>query len=115
MEIEKGAYIRTEEGYIFKNSILEHKNIVEELENNDRDYIHEFGKVVNSSKNILDLIEVGDFVNKQPVVAITRLNEDEICICVYKDEEDMKCKILKREDVETILTKEKYDWKCYEV
>lgn len=53
-------------------------------------------------------IEVGDYVNGYKVIALTRLNEKEISICIYKDTEVMKCIILQDKDIKTILTKEQF-------
>lgn len=57
-KIEVGEYIRTEEGYILENTIKAHKNIIEKLVEEDREYKNKFGKIVKHSKNIIDLIEV---------------------------------------------------------
>lgn len=66
-------------------------------------------KSVNHSKNIIDLIEVGDYVNGEKVTHIhKKYNKvetigEEIHKFIHKDE------------IETILTKEMYEANCYTV
>ncbi len=114
-EIKNGEYVRTSEGYILENTFRGHKGIIEHLENGDRDYIYEFGKILKHSKNIIDLIEKDDIVNGYRVIELIRLNSEEISVCVYKNKEYMHCEILKEKDIKTILTKERYESNCYEV
>lgn len=72
-------------------------------------------EIIKHSENIIDLIEVGDYVNGIKVLATTRFNEDEIGICVYKDNEDMHCTILKKENIKSIVTKEKFEQVEYRI
>ena len=65
--------------------------------------------------DLIDLIEVGDYVNGTKVLAITRFNENEIGICIYKDNEDMHCIILKKEDIKSIVTKEQFEEIGYKI
>ena len=65
MEIEVGEFVRTNNGYITKMTsedfikiLLEGKSV--------------FGKLLKHSKNIIDLIEVGDYVNGHLVVEISK-------------------------------------------
>ena len=73
------------------------------------------GKIVKHSKNIIDLIEVGDFVNGCRIDLIDSwgvlvheargINKSGFSIPVAQYEED----------IETILTKEQYSQNCYTV
>lgn len=71
--------------------------------------------ILKHSKNLIDLIEVGDYVNGYKVIELIRLNCEEISICVFKDREYMHCEILKENNIKTILTHEMYKRNCYEV
>lgn len=64
MEIQVGEYVRTDKGIIYK--FEEHMNNVEE-----KDFILcNWGRNVKHSKNIIDLIEVGDYVNRKCCIDI---------------------------------------------
>lgn len=58
---------------------------------------------------------MGDYVNGTKVLAITKFNENEIGICIYKDDEDMHCIILKKEDIKSIVTKEQFEQVEYRI
>lgn len=60
-EIEVDEYIRTEKGYILK--IDNEKKVLKGLKFLDVQY----GKIKKHSKNIIDLIEFGDYVNGELV------------------------------------------------
>lgn len=96
-EIEVGEYVRTELGIIYKYT---------EDEKNDlqiRDFrLCNDGKIVKHSKQLIDLIEVGDIVNGHLLdeVRITSFG-NLIFINDYKTE-------LHEKDIEIILTKEEY-------
>lgn len=64
MEIEVGDYVRTNKGNITKMSSEEFIKIM--LENKSI-----FGKALKHSKNIIDLVEVGDYVNGYKVIGVT--------------------------------------------
>ncbi len=60
-EIEVDEYIRTEKGYIFK--VDNQKKVLKGIKFLDMQY----GKIKKHSKNIIDLIEFGDYVNGELV------------------------------------------------
>lgn len=60
-EIEVDEYIRTEKGYIFK--VDNQKKVLKGINFLDVQY----GKIKKHSKNIIDLIEFGDYVNGELV------------------------------------------------
>ena len=60
-EIEVDEYIRTEKGYIFK--VDNQKKVLKGIKFLDVQY----GKIKKHSKNIIDLIEIGDYVNGELV------------------------------------------------
>lgn len=74
------------------------------------------GNIIKSSKNIIDLIEEGDYVNEQKVLCLKKNNDDcrddigtsyieGIDIYLRYDESDIK----------TILTHEQYEINCYKI
>ncbi len=111
-KIEVGEYIKDKEGNITKIC-----NIL----NLDRDmylYVGEDGfqysdnAIVRHSKQLIDLMEVGDFVNGHKVKAIY-LNGATKYIKLdnaYKDGQGTRTY---EENIETILTKELYEANCY--
>ena len=106
-DIEVGEYVKLNYGKIDK------------VKNNDyymQQYIEcEKGlypreNIVKHSKNIIDLIEVGDYVNGYPVRRIANFNNE---LCNF-DLNTMEWTLLKNIDVyNNILTKEQYMQNCY--
>ena len=103
MEIRVNDYVRTKGGYIVKI-----ESFISSLEN---DFIEsEFKELVNkkdiikSSSNIIDLIEVGDYVNGLPVI--------------HKENDELVCGLLsryKKQDIKSIITKEQFESIEYKV
>lgn len=96
-EIEVNEYVRTNKGYITKMSseqfikiMLEGKSV--------------FGKALKHSKNIIDLVEVGDYVNGNKVLAKERTIGIGVDTRVYLLLGNAK--IIHNEDIKTIITKE---------
>lgn len=54
--------------------------------------------IVKHSKNIIDLIEVGDYVNRYPVVEVD----------AFKDWVDIGDEVLRERDIKSIVTKEQF-------
>lgn len=124
MEIEAGEYIRTSIGYIGKyirNSLAEG---CVEWQDNEGTFITGRNDIVKHSKNIIDLIEVGDYVNGELVVDIQELydeNEKQIgrkIMTQYRIAQfnglDMKYYIY-QQDIKSIVTKEQFKSVEYEV
>lgn len=73
-------------------------------------------KKVKHSKNIIDLIEVGDYVNGCRILNIVNLaNSDKKVFTICKSDFKDICKVWGEEDIETILTHEQYNANCYKV
>lgn len=68
-------------------------------------------KFIKSSSNIIDLIEIGDYVNGNPVCLI---KEDEHNRKWIYTDSNYKCGYLE-EDIETILTKEQFEKMMYKI
>lgn len=69
--------------------------------------------ITNHSKNLIDLIEKGDYVNGQRVIELIKLNNKKVSICVFKNKEYMYCEILKEDGIKTILTHEQFEKNMY--
>ena len=116
MEFEVGEYVRTKDGYIFK--IVDIDNIfiyvdkevryIEET-NTSIDYIKK-SSVVKHSKNIIDLIEVGDivFIEDFSGYDFIYINDKEMLEALKQDVKDGV-------RIKSILTKELYKANCYTV
>ena len=112
-DIEVGDYIRTKSGKIRKvKTTVAQYYITDRLNISDN---NQFTKedIVKHSKNIIDLIEVGDFVNgnivtdkylfagEMPVVETSGVETNAKCLC--------------EKDIQLILTHEQYMQNCYTV
>lgn len=116
--IEVNEYVRTDKGYIF--IVDKEKTTLQVLNFLDVEY----GKMIKHSKQLIDLIEVGDIVNKELVIGIIDItnNKEEIIgkklITQYRSAQftglDIKHYIYAN-DIKTILTKEQFEANCYKV
>ncbi len=145
-EIKEGDYIRTEDGEIRK---IVNIDKTEQTENNpveilwcnldkpikilkecSKDTIYAIemsdAQKLKHSNNILDLIEVGDFVNEYRVLAIeASIYANSKRILIYKNErekyerwmyiQEYNGRIKTQDDIVVILTKEQYGANCYKV
>lgn len=95
--IEVNEYVRTDKGYIFK--VDEEKKNLQIANFLDAEY----GKIVKHSKQLIDLIECGDYVNGELII----------------DKWDTRISSIRsnfsEEDIKIILTKESYIANCYKV
>lgn len=101
-EIEVGEYVRTNLGIIYEYT---------EDEKNDlqmRDFrLCNDGEIVKYSKQLIDLIEVGDCVNGKYVQNIKSDRNGKYILVLIG--------IIEEQDIKTILTKEQYLANCYKV
>ena len=118
MKLEKNMYVRTKVGEI-------HKCLLIYIDDNNQTlnrFMNEWGNMImfdeikgEPSHNIIDLIEVGDYVNGEKVVAI---HEHYVC-----DEIDLgkaletACNYTAtlNEDIKSIVTKEQFEQMQYKV
>lgn len=113
-EIEVGEYVRLTSGIIDK--IIEIKIVSPRMNGNHlyafrlENYPHiwrEYFQIVKHSKNIIDLIEVGDYVNGYRVVNV--INEEPCpsgkCVDIDSFRPSEECTIWE-EDIKSIVTKE---------
>ena len=107
--IEVGEYVRTKSGEIgiFKKYAEEGVQQWFTMLQNGTLYTTATRAIVNHSKNIIDLIEVGDIVNGERILDITG-------DYIHTNETDHNRFYLAKH-IKTILTKELYQANCYTV
>lgn len=116
-----GDYVRTKKGiakiigknddvrYLYPNAYITDTYL--EI-NDDTEYVYE-EDIIKSSPNIMDLIEVGDYVNGMYVAEIISLKNNTM-ICMV--DSDYECTTtIKNEDIKSIVTKEMYSSVEYRV
>lgn len=132
-DIEVGEYIRTKYGVIAKLECIE-----EDADEEYKFYVfgntlyRDYGEPIDfliedeiesdvkaHSKNIIDLIEVGDYVNGEEVIIVYGYDEegndkDNLGICLV-DDDYAYYKYLEEIDIKTIVTKEQFNSIKYEV
>lgn len=114
MKLEVGMYVRTKNGMIAKivskedvSGSLHRKEMVFILDNGNRLALNS-KKVIKASKNIIDLIKVGDCVNGLTVVYNARNNGGNIVIVINGNAYNEK-------EIRSVVTKEQFDSVRYEV
>ena len=112
-DIEIGDYVRTRNGEI--GIFIEYRNdkFFCKIKIKNTYYTPPISTITKHSKNIIDLIEVGDFVNgnkvtdkylyagEKPVLETVGIEYNAYCLC--------------EGDIREILTKEQYSQNCYKV
>jgi len=110
MEIKENEFIRTKTGKIDK-VINNNYYMSQYIECEKR--IVDKENIVNHSFNIIDLIEVGDFVNENEVIDKYLFNGEIPVLETTGDETNAKC--MCEGDIKTILTHEQYERNCYKI
>ena len=108
MEICLNEYIRTKNGKIDK--VINDNYYISEYIECEKGIVDK-ENIVNHSKNIIDLIEVGDFVNENEVIDKYLFNGEMPVLETTGDETNAKC--MCEGDIKTILTHEQYERNCY--
>lgn len=112
-EIEIGEYVRTKNGYIRKivtkrlNGYLVNLSYYNEIIQEYTVGIIELEDIKNHNENIIELVEVGDFVNGY------RVDQINLKTTLWTEIDGDLFKICDAEDIKTILTKEQYEANCY--
>ena len=122
MEIQVGEYVRTDEGIIDKVIKIEEAGsgtrfFGERLEDTiiitNRDILSErridATDIVKHSKNIIDLIEEGDYVNGEKIDKILQVSHKHNSIIINNEEE------LLEQDIKLIATHQQFKQVEYEV
>lgn len=108
MEICLNEYIRTKNGKIDK--VINNNYYISEYLECEKGIVDK-ENIVNHSFNIIDLIEVGDFVNENEVIDKYLFNGEIPVLETTGDETNAKC--MCEGDIKTILTHEQYERNCY--
>jgi hypothetical protein len=113
MKLEVGMYIRTNLGIEKITSLESEYNCLIAGVGTEKGYIQK-KRVVKASHNIIDLIEVGDYVNGHLVTAIYNPNGDEMYHISLQNGKDYIL-IHNDDEIKSILTHEQYEANCYKV
>ena len=118
-EIEVGDFVRTKKGKIFIFAWLENSDEKRytnkvllgngKIFENKFYYFDDGEEIVKHSKNIIDLVEVGDIVNNGYIYEIGNTEDG------HKWVHNLNGLLLFENDIKTILTKEQYTRNCYTV
>lgn len=118
--IEVNEYVRTDEGEIARVTSVAKETLgetsgIDEYRNigfcNTEPYVK--GNIIKHSKQLIDLIEIGDFVNGYRVTD-KYLFAGEMLV-LETEGNGTNCKYFCEKDIKTILTKEQYMANCYKV
>ncbi len=123
-KIEVGEYVRTKKGdidkidrYIFESNIYHCENGMC-IDTENRIGLH-LEDIVKHSKNIIDLIKEGDYVNGYEVITVYGYDEngndkDELGICEV-DDDYAYYTYLEDIDIKSIVTKERFESIKYKI
>lgn len=109
-DLKVGEYVRTKNGKIDK--VINDNYYISEYIECEKGIVDK-ENIVNHSKNIIDLIEVGDFVNENEVIDKYLFNGEMPVLETTGDETNAKC--MCESDIRTILTHEQYERNCYKI
>ena len=117
MELNVGDYVRTKDyGFIKIKSFYYSEDMIHILDENCNEY--DFSKELvddfKSSPNIIDLIEVGDYVNEYYVEDITNTGE-ELVLHIITGSNYFQSPFLYNEDIKSVLTHEQFETMKYVV
>lgn len=120
-EIKVGEYLRTKEGHIIrvdKNTVIFNLGYREQyidMETTIYGFPYE-EEIANHSKQLIDVIEIGDFVNGYRVEDV--INEGPCpsgkCVHIDSSKDSSECTLWDN-DIKTILTHEQYEKNCFKV
>ena len=116
MKLREGMYVRTKEGKIFDCYVSEQmeKPIYYPKSSKTNGYI-DYEEVYKKSKCIIDLIEVGDYVNGYLVTFVYRPDGNEV-FGIELEKNILQGHIIsKSEQIKSIVTKEQFENMKYEV
>ena len=116
MEIEVNDYVRTKNGRIFRWSSLCTTDIEDYMEHTRKILFIE--DEIKSSPNIIDLIEVGDYVNGHYVEGVEKVPNEEVYKVIITstcDGMDGETLNIYKEEIESIVTKEQFSSMEYKI
>ena len=111
--IEVGEYVRTKNGKIDK--VINNNYYMSQYIECEKGIVDK-ENIAKHSKEIIDLIEVGDYVNGYKVISIDTNAPNNCKECIELDRNNAyEYQWISRNEIETILTKEQYMQNYYAV
>ena len=116
MKIEVGEYIRTKKGSIGKFKFDGADNELVYFKNNKGTTCVTKNEIVKHSKNIIDLIENGDYVNGYRVINVINGEccPSGKCVDIDSSIQSSECTFWES-DIKSIVTKEQFERRMYVV
>ena len=111
MKIEVGEYVRTNTGKFDK--VINNNYYMPQYIECEKSIVNK-ENIAKHSKNIIDLLQEGDFANGYKIIRINYKDKWIVIQNINKFGENGK-KVLLENEIETILTKEQYMQNCYTV
>ena len=108
LELRKNMYIRTNYGKIDKILKL-NKSYVKGVSQKDELYAYDIDNIVKASYNIIDILEVGDYVNGHRVEEIDFENEE-----IFTDSE-YYCGVVEFCNIKSVITHEQMEQMSYKL
>ena len=101
-----GDYVKTKKGIIGKIKEIDNQTELEDLYLVKRSWYYK-EDIIKSSPNIIDLIEVGDYVNGERVINIIKKHK-------YLEVSDEEI-VIDEKDIKSIVTKEQFSQMEYKI
>lgn len=116
LELKENMYVRTKDGIIDKILKL-NKSYVKGVSQKDELYAYDIDNIVKASFNIIDILEVGDYVNGHEVEEVNNnLNEHkgtcnslDTYLWAVNDSDEFKEIVIFENDIKSIVTKEQFE------
>ena len=116
-ELRENMYVRLQndvENIVIINKIANVFEATILTENDGSIYQGEYTKenVIKASYSIIDILEVGDYVNGYPIYEIVEYEDDTRAIVIGDDNKSI---IWKKQDIEDVITKEQFEQMKYRI
>ena len=106
MKLEVGMYARVQE--LNEVIIVKILKVEDDGFNADDNMYYMFSEVIKASHNIIDLIEIGDYVNGCRVIKINLESPLKYVKCINDN-------CFEEKEIKTILTKKQFENNCYRI
>lgn len=112
-EIFRFAWIEDSSGVVYDRKIM----LLDNDGNNPEEYCLNYEEhIIKHSKKLIDLIEVGDFVNGYRVISVDYDVTNDTTECIELDlNSNYQYNFISIRQIQTILTKEQFEANCYKV
>ena len=114
MELKEGMYVRTPDGRIFKFLKINNGNYIRTFISDNETITTEFelNDVLKASYKIIDLIEVGDYVNGWKIHWVDIKNQR---LQVYDIKSGETLRMINKGSIKSIVTKEQFESMSYKL